>query len=129
MLVPAIIINFEAELYASINDRLLAGPMSFDTGMRKPVYSFYNVFIYTNTAINFLENLPISSKPAPENDDVPEPEDAEEIIILEEVISGESEAVVASPIENFGQKQAKINNERKQKEIIDLYYKKQISKK
>ena len=49
--------------------------------------------------------------------------------ILEEVKSGESGAVVASPNENFGQNQAPKNNKRKQKEITDFFAKKHISKK
>ena len=64
------------------------------------------------------ENVPSS-----EDDDVPDPEDAEEVIILEEVTSGESGAVVASPNENCGQNQAPNNKKRKQKEITDFFAK------
>ena len=51
------------------------------------------------------------------------------MITLEEVKSGESGDVVASPNKNFGQIQASNNNKRKQKEITDFFTKKHISKK
>ena len=70
-----------------------------------------------------LENIRLHNEqdedvPSSEDDDVPDPEDVEEVIILEEVKSGESGAVVASPNENFGQNQAPKNNKRKRKEIL-----------
>ena len=81
-----------------------------------------------------LENIRLHNEqdedvPSSEDDDVPDPEDVEEVIILEEVKSGESGAVVASPNENFGLNQAPKNNKRKQKKITDFLAKKQISKK
>ena len=67
--------------------------------------------------------------PVQEDDAVPEPEDAEELIILEEVKSGESGAVVASSNEQFGLNQDRNNKKRKQKEITDFFTKKHISEK
>ena len=81
-----------------------------------------------------LENMRLHPEqdedvPVQEDDAVPEPEDAEELIILEEVKSGESGAVVASSNEQFGLNQDRNNKKRKQKEITDFFTKKHISEK
>ena len=62
-----------------------------------------------------LHNEQDEDVPYSEDDDVPDPEDAEDVIILEEVKSGESGAVVASPNENFGQNQAPKKHQKKAK--------------
>ena len=61
--------------------------------------------------------------------DANEPKDADEVIILEEVNSGESGAVVANREENFGRNLAQNNKKRKQPEITDFFAKKHICRK
>jgi len=48
---------------------------------------------------------------------------------LEEINSGETGAVVATPNENFGQNVVKNNKKRRQPEITDFFAKKHINKK
>ena len=54
-------------------------------------------------------------------------EDTEELIILREIKSGETGAVVATPNDNFCQNVVKYSKKRKQPEITDFYAKNHIN--
>ena len=60
-----------------------------------------------------------------ENDDVPEQEPADEVIILEEINTGETGAVVAIPTQDRPQNEKK----REQPPITNFFVKKQTNKK
>ena len=102
-LVPAIVRKFETELYRKINDRLVKSPMNFET----------------------VKILRLRSQ---RTDDLIT-EDMKELIILGEIKSGETGAVVVTPNENFSQNVVKNTKKRKQPEITDFFDKKHINKK
>ena len=103
-LVPAIVRKFETELYQQINDRLVKSPMNFET-------------------------VKILGLRLQRTDDLIT-KDTEKLIILGEiqnVKSGETGAVVATPNDNFCQNIVKNNKKRKHSEITDFFAKKHIN--